>query len=163
MSTAFSILYNTPKTFKKLDNKFTDELSGYSDLLFMIYGFLIGLDSVFKDYPYFNKAGLGILLFAILLSVGVSVILGRYILPYITLFIGKLLKGSAEYIDIKTVFAYCLIPTLIKLCILIPLYFFAENIQAHTDFLNIFNLAFYFLSIKILIQGLKYFNDFSFF
>ncbi len=111
MSTAFSILYNTPKTFKKLDNKFTDELSGYSDLLFMIYGFLIGLDSVFKDYPYFNKAGLGILLFAILLSVGVSVILGRYILPYITLFIGKLLKGSAEYIDIKTVFAYCLIHT----------------------------------------------------
>jgi len=163
MPITFSILFNTTSTFKKLDNKFTDELSGYSDLLFMMYGFLISINTIFIDYSYFKKAGLGILLFSILLNVAVSVVLGRYILPYITLFIGKFLKGQAEYIDIKTVFAYCLIPTLIKLCILIPLYFILENIQAHTHFLNVFNLVFYILSIKILIQGLKYFNDYGFF
>ncbi|PXY02736.1 hypothetical protein DF185_01175 [Marinifilum breve] len=163
MPTVFSILFNTKMTFKKLNNKFADELSGYGDIIFMIYGILIGLDSVFRDYPYFNESGLGILLFVILLSIAVSVIVGRYILPYITLFFGKLLKGQAEYIDIKTVFAYSLIPTLIKLCILIPLYFNIENIQTYTYFLNIFNLAFYMISIKILIQGLNFFNDYGYF
>lgn len=166
MNTFYTILNKTKSTFDYLDNQDEDGLDANCSLIFMLYGSILGFDSLFKDYQYFNDIPLIFLAVGFLLiGAGLGYLLGRHLITYILFGIGKLLNGKGKLIDIRTVAAYSFIPSLLKLLPILVLGIIGETIhKGSIIFWSLF--AFYFViwlwSIKIMIQGLLKFQKFGF-
>jgi len=165
MNTFFNILFNTNDTFDYLDNQLEGKLESNSNLIFIIFGAICGIESFFKEYQYFDEypiiiVALGIILFAI----GFSLIIGRYLITYILYSIGKLFSNNGKVIDIRVIVAYALIPRFLGFPIILFLSLNSKPLIAGSVgywVLMGFNYLIWLWTLKILIQGLMKFHNYG--
>jgi len=135
-------------------------------IIYIVFGLSVATESLFKgrleDFGFLIL----VLAFIFVFSVGLALILSKYLISYLLFGIGKLLKGKSQIFEIKTVVAYSLIPGLLKLPLIFFLGLTGRYIQLEeTAFfilksLEIIILAF---SLKILVTGLIKFNGYGLF
>jgi hypothetical protein len=163
MITIFNILTNTKSTFDYLDNQYEDDLDANTTIIFIVFGLVIATETFFKDR--ISYLGLKWIILTFLLGAGAGLIFGKFIISYLIFWIGKILKGKSEIIDIKVVVAYSLIPRIIQLPIILYLGFTGKYGQI-TGFeyylINVIYIGLSLLTIKILLQGLVRFNNFGY-
>ena len=169
MKPFIKILYKTKDTFNYLDNQYADELDLNCNAIFIIVGAISGFESFFLEFEHFrNQLNIGIIILLWILVVvfgaGFSVLVGRYLMTYLLYGIGRLMKGAAEVIDIRVVFAYSLIPVFFRLPIDIYLGLSHKLSNASvTDhwIINSIYIVIGIWALKILIQGIIRFNKFG--
>jgi hypothetical protein len=163
MNTLVGILFNTRRTFQKLDNEFSDDLNVKATIIFFIVGLGTGIKSILEEWNFVFGPSIWTTTLLLLLSGLIGLVFGRYILSPVLFGIGKTLRGKAEFIDVMVVTAYSMIPTLIEVPIAIYKVLATKEEFTNFDyiFLNGLHLISWGLSIKILIQGLRDFNEFG--
>jgi len=170
MIAVINILFRTKSTYEYLDNKFEDELNSSCNIIFMITGALTGLATPElrpgETLQMFEGTAL-ILHYVISLALGafLGVLIGRYLITYILYGIGKLLKGKAEVIDSRVIAAYSSIPALLNVPLMIWFIFSDVIIEPGTLIYCLCEASFLLIGIwtmKILIQGLLFFNRYGF-
>lgn len=169
MKTCITIFYKTNKTFDYLDNQYFVKLDKICNLIFIIVGAVQGVESSLRHMHsfvgFYNNTGATLfVIISALLGASTFVITGRYIITYLFYGIGRLLKGSKEVVDIRTVIAYSAIPLLLKLPVFLYL-----SITGHFNnvtgyeywFVNVSYTIIWIFMIKITVQGIMKFNDFG--
>ncbi|MDO6739408.1 YIP1 family protein [Wenyingzhuangia sp. 2_MG-2023] len=159
MNSFIQIFINSKKAFKNIENDFSDELHTKSIIVFVIYGLL----SFIEKFSIENKKEGFFLQFSLLIMKVSLTILILLLFSYLIYWIGKKLKGVAEYIDIESVVAHSLIPLIISSIIILVLkktIIFDSNWNneyLRNSVIIITNL----ISLRILYLGSKRFNKFS--
>ncbi len=169
MNSLITILYRTKDTFDYLDDQYVDKLDKICDWIFIILGALLGFTSFFKELEHLMGlyGNVGVIVIAIvstLIGAGLVILAGNYVMPHLIIWIGRLLKVSAEIIDIRVVVAYSMIPNFLK----IPLTIFLEannktEILSKSEYI-IINGVYILLWVwimKIMIQGLMKFYKYG--
>lgn len=152
-------LFNTKRGLELLDNEFEDDLRRKSAVIFGIYAivqFLFDFDQEKEVNGFiFNFFELVLTIF---LSIGVGMLSS-----YILFKIGQWLDGKANYVEIFSLWAYTFLPIIIGLIMVGVLkknIFFVHDYN--TPYLRNFILYIsWFLSLKILVQGMIKFNQYS--
>lgn len=170
MIAILKVLYKTKDTFNYLDNLYEDELDTNCNLIFMILGAISGFVSFYPDLDHImdfaGNPGIVILwILSVAFGAGLGLLTGRYLLTYTLYGIGKILKGSGEVIDIRVVSAYSMIPSILKLPVI--LYFglsdkFIRIVGLDYWVINGFYFFIWIWILKIMIQGLMRFHKFGF-
>jgi hypothetical protein len=163
MNTLVGILFNTRRTFQKLDNEFSVDLNVKATIIFFIVGLGTGIKSILEEWKFFFAPGIWTTTLLLLVSGLIGLVFGRYIVSPFLFGIGKVLKGKADFADVTVVTAYSMIPTLIGVPIAIYKALVTKEEFTNCDYiiLNGLHLVSWGLSIKILIQGLRNFNEFG--
>ena len=163
MNTLIGILFNTRRTFQKLDSEFIDDLNIKTTIIFFVGGLGTGIKSILEEWKFFFDPSIWTNTLLLLISGLLGIVFGRYIISPIFYRVGKALKGKADFIDVAVVTAYSMIPTLIEVPITIYKVLVIKEEFTNLDYviLNSLYLFSWGLSIKILIQGLKDFNEFG--
>jgi hypothetical protein len=163
MNTLVGILFNTRATFQKLDNEFSDDLNTKVIIIFFIAGLGAGIKSISEGWEFSFDPSIWTTTLLLLISGLIGLVLGRYIVSPFLFVIGKALKGKAEFVDVMAVTAYSMIPTLIEVPIAIYKAQVTKSALTTWDYviLNVLYLISWGLSIKILVQGLRDFNEFD--
>jgi hypothetical protein len=163
MLTVVGILFTTRKTFQKLDNEFTDDLNVKTSIIFCIAGLASGIRTILEATGHFIEPKMWATALLLLMSVLFSLVIGRYVVSKILYKISRLLKGQAEEMDLIVVAAYATIPLLIEVPVTIYKVFGLRGTSTTWDYviLNGFHVVSWALSIKIMIQGLKEYNEYS--
>ncbi len=169
MIAALKILFNTKATYEYLDNKYEDNLNSNCNLIFLIVGGLSGLAAPElrpgETPEMFGERGL-ILFTIISIAFGaiLGLLLGRYLITYVLYGIGKLLKGKGVVIDFRVVVAYSMIPRLLQIPLIIYLgisdNFIESNSTIYWSIASFYILTWIWM-LKIMIQGLLYFNRYQ--
>ncbi len=162
MATIFSIFTNTKKTFQRIQEKSTTDIDLINILIFICSGIFIWTISYFQDK--LDEFGISFVIIAFILSVSFSVVLPKFLINYIYLWISRLLRGRATKLDIETTLAYSLIPKLFTF----PLILFYGLTDIYENLSEIDNLIILTVDviasifmIKIMTQGLKTYNGFG--
>jgi hypothetical protein len=170
MRSEISIFYQTKETFKALDEKYIDELKFRILVILTMYGVFNSLIGYIRDYILWFPLGFNRFQFiasgliTVLLGGLVAYLISYYVLAFIIYGIGKLLKGSAELIDVRVTLAYCILPFFLTLLYNTYLTIFRHDSFQHSNlvwlefFVLIITVSF---SIKILFIGIKHFNSFG--
>lgn len=163
MITAINIFFNTKKTFKVLYDKSEESLDINSTLIFIAVGLLSATNTFFKED--ISQLGVKWIVLTFLFGAGAGLVLGKFVASYLFFWIGKLLKGDSEIIDIRVVLAYALLPRLLEFPIIILLgindnWIFSDS-SLHYIIYSVY-LVFAFFLYKILIQGLIEYNKYGF-
>jgi len=159
LKAALYILFQTKKGLEILENEYEDVLYRKGILIYGIYGFV---DYLFKkgipnqsiSYGYFFGLFVGIML-SIIFG-----LLGGQILH----FIGKLLKGKANSVEIFSLLSYANIPIIIAFILVGILRgnSFVDLSFNNDDTRNIIMYVSWIIYLKILIIGLIKYNKYSF-
>ena len=163
MNSLFGIIFKTEPTFQKLYDEFSDDLNIKTTIIFYISGVCVGIRSIVDGWYYDFNPSIWQLILILFLSGLINILLGRYIISLILYKLGKFLNGKADFIDIVVVTSYSLIPTWLE----VPLDIYKAtllNFNINTWqlwILNSIHLIIWCLSIKILIQGIKNYNQFG--
>ncbi len=165
MKSLIEIIYNTQSTFQKLDTFNSNNLNLRSTLIFYTCGLVNGFHLFITESNQLPTISIWIVILYLLIFGLLNVIIGSYILSPFLFFISKSLKGKSEFIDVKIVTAYSMIPSLIEIPIKIYKYSLSQNelVDLNYTVLNIAYFLIWLLSIKILFQGIRYFNEFGIF
>lgn len=163
MNTLVGILFNTRRTFKKLDNEFIDDLNVKTSVIFCISGIVTGIRVTMEEWKYFVEPKFWSTALWLLISCLIGLVIGRYIVSKVLFKIGKALKGQADMIDVIVVTAYSTIPMLLEVPITFYKVVILKGHLTNWDYviLNGLHLISWGLSIKILIQGLRDFNEYG--
>ncbi|CAM1350824.1 YIP1 family protein [Tenacibaculum halocynthiae] len=162
MRMIFYLMFKTSKGLDILDDKYEDDL--YRETLtifsfFSIVRFLLNFHEENAKYSFFYN------LYLLVLAILISVFFG-IIFSLITHKVGKLLKGKASYIEICSLYAYALIPIIIGDSFKFVLRGMHTSQMVDFDsfrLLSFWNaIVFSLLSLKILVLGLKKFNQYSY-
>lgn len=166
MNTFFNILFKTSDTFDYLDDQFEDQLETNVNLLFVLGGGVAGIDSFFKDYHHFQEYPMIIVFLGfVLATAGLGLLMGRYLSTYILYGIGKLLNGKGKIIDLRIVAAYAVVPTFLKLPVILYLGITGMVLspEGHLYWIiSLYYLIIWLWTLKIMIQGVMKFNGFGF-
>ncbi len=169
MVTILKILFKTKDTYDYLDNKSEDELDTNCNLIFGIFGAILGFEFFYRDLNHikdFTGNG-GLITLCILsaaLGAGFGLLIGRYLLTYTLYGLGRLTKGIGEVVDIRVVAAYSMIPTILKLPIVLYLGLsgkFNNVVGLEYWVINGFYFLIWIWTLKIMIQGLMRFHKFG--
>nr|WP_321408990.1 Yip1 family protein [uncultured Carboxylicivirga sp.] len=169
MNVTLKILYKTKSTFDYLNNQYENKLSKNCILIFITLGAISGFESFYRELShikdYMTNGELTILLFlSTVIGAGLGVVIGGYIITYAIYLFGKLLKGIGDLIDIRVVVAYSMIPSVLKLPVLLYLGL-SDKLNGIAGFefwvINIFYLLIWVWSLKIMIQGIIRFHNFE--
>lgn len=168
MIASLNILFQTRKTFDYLDDQFEDDLETNCTFIFGLLGAIGGLNSFFKERAHFidfsdSRFLILFLIAAIAFGAVFGVLIGKYLQTYVLFGVGRLLKGSAEVIDIRVVAAYSLIPGILRLPVIIYLGT-TDNASLSSEFFLIINILTYIIwiwTLKIMLQGIMRFNKFG--
>ena len=163
MNTIVGILINPSKTFEYLYDKVDHTLNALSNFIFIVYGVVVGIELNFKDSSIIHF-GLGYKFILVGLSAMLSLVFWKYILSFLFLAIGKLLKGKAQLIDIRVVFAYSLIPLILPLPLILYLGLNDRYSQlSEIESLVIFGIEVvtWLFSFNILVKGLMEYNKYG--
>lgn len=162
MNSFVGILINTRQTFQKLNDEFADDLNVKSLIIFFIAGLGTGIKSISEEWIFFFNPSIWKITLLLVASGLIGILFGRYLISPLLYAIGKALKGKAEFVDVMIVTAYAMIPKLIE--VPIAIYKVSMTAAGNTNWnyliLNGLHLISWGLSIKILIQGLRDFNEF---
>jgi hypothetical protein len=163
MNTVVGILFNTRRTFQKLDNEFIDDLNLKTSVIFCVSGLGTGIRATIEEWKYFVEPKIWSTALWLVVSCLFGLVIGRYIVSKVLFKIGKALKGKADIIDVIVVTAYSTIPLLIEVPIAIYKIVVLKGNLTSWDYtiLNGLHLICWGLSIKILIQGLRDFNEYG--
>lgn len=163
MNTVVGILFNTRRTFRKLDNEFVDDLNIKTSVIFCVSGLATGIQAIVEEWKYFVEPKFWSTALLLLMSSLFALVIGRYIVSKVLFKISKALGGKADIIDVIVVTAYSTIPLLIEIPIAIYKVVVLKGVLTSWDYfiLNGLHLILWGLSIKILIQGLKDFNEYG--
>ena len=167
MNTVVGILFNTRRTFQKLDGEFIDDLNVKTSVIFCVSGLAAGIQATMEEWKYFIEYFIEPTFWStalsLLASCAIGLVIGRYIVSQVLFKIGKALKGKADIIDVIVVTAYSSIPMLVEVPITFYKVVILKGNLTNWDYviLNGLNLIAWGLSIKILIQGLRDFNGFG--
>jgi len=155
-----NLLFNTSKGLNLLDEKYEDDLYRKSIFLFIVLGvvsYLSGFDLM--EESRFLK-GIFILFVVTILYVFLGLIYS-----FILLKIGRLLKGKATYTEVCSLFSYSLMPFVLSLVLIWIMnnahHFFYENRLNIPVLKKLILVISSLLSVKILLQGLIKFNNYS--
>jgi hypothetical protein len=169
MVAILKILFKTKDTYDYLDNQYEDELDTNCNLIFGIFGAISGFESFYRDLNHikdFTGNG-GLITLCILsaaLGAGFGLLIGRYLLTYTLYGLGRLIKGIGEVIDIRVVSAYSMIPTILKLPIVLYLGLsgkFNNVVGLEYWVINGFYFLIWIWTLKIMTQGLMRFHKFG--
>jgi hypothetical protein len=163
MNTVVGILFNTRRTFQKLDDEFIDDLNLKTSVIFCVSGLATGIQATVEEWKYFIEPKFWSTALLLLMSSLFALVIGRYIVSKVLFKISKALGGKADIIDVVVVTAYSTIPLLIEVPIALYKIFVLKGDLTSWDYvvLNGLHLISWGLSIKILIQGLRDFNEYG--
>ncbi|RZS99506.1 Yip1 family protein [Aquimarina brevivitae] len=159
MKSILFTLFQTKKGLELLDEEFEDDLRRKSTIIFALYAVVV----FFFQFSVENESnGFALNFVGLLFTVFISILLCMLVALIIHK-IGKLLGGKANYVEVSSLLAYAMIPTILGILIL--------GIFNKTDILvydvnNVYFRSFILLlswsfSLKILIQGLLKFNQYD--
>lgn len=167
MIATLKILFKTNDTFDYLNDQYEDELVANCNLILITLGAISGFASFYNDLANINTNLVGLIIFgflSVVVGASISFIIGRYILTYVLHGLGKLLKGTAELVDIRVIVAYSLIPLFFKFPIILYLGI-SDKLNGLVGFdywiINTLYLSIWLWSLKIMIQGIMTFNNFG--
>lgn len=154
------ILLSQKKAFENIGSEFTDELHKKSIYIFGVYGLTIFFSHFSLEE---NQKGFYLNLLNLVLIITISII-SFVIISYLIFWISKKLNGIAEDMEIESIISHSLIPIILSLLIIL---FLKESplVEStwNTPYLrNGLIWLSWFFSIFILIQGTKWFNEFSY-
>lgn len=159
MKSILLITFNTKRGLVLLDDQFEDDLKRKSFLIFGLYAVVFFL---FNFNQVHETRGFLMIFFEMIISICISILMGKFT-AYILFKIGKCLGGKGSYIEILSLYAYTFIPIMLALILVWILKNIAflthEFNNAHLR--NIILFLSWFISYKILVQGLKKFNHFG--
>ena len=162
MKSIFLILPFTSKALEVIRNEYRDTLGAKNILLFICSGFVSYLFGFVMAELIGGAAGIAFAIINFAVAIAMSVVLGL-ITSFILHRFGKWMGGIAEEIDIESTYAHSLIPIIIALIFVII--FRAEGLEAaaynNSWFRNGIQYIGLFFQFKILLQGVKKFNQFS--
>ena len=157
-------LFNPMKAFIYADNQFDYQLKRQSNIIFLLVGFVTELNSIFTDISrsYLSSEFHTLL---VVISAIIGFMLIRFLLVPILYFMGKALNSRAEFIDVRIILAYSLIPQII-LILPLELYLGMNDLKTNmTDSMlltaNMIRLVTVIWSFYIMLTGFVYFGKFS--
>lgn len=159
----FSIFSNTKETLKKTQENPEAKIDTNNISMFMALGIAMWLPALFVEQPT-QVENITFKIFSFIMIVGLSVVMGKFVINYIYLGISRLLKGNATKLQIETVIAFSLVPKILALPIVLILlqidnyYSLALTKGPLFTIIDIIVLIFF---IKIIFQGLHFFNGFG--
>ena len=134
----------------------------YSDLIYLIGAFLIGLptaidinDGWFSDPNLIGFIGLTLFVMALLWIL-------IYVFIWMHLFVGKILRGRAKMKQMITVFAIALIPNLVLLSFHLGYKLATKNLGEAYDPPSILSIIIWIISLRILVVGISKAQQFSY-
>lgn len=160
----FLTIWNKPlETFKYLETKSDNEFENRTSFIFVLFGLLSALNSFLNG----KMAEFGIVLkiLIIVLSAGIGIIFGRFLISYPIYWIGKLFKGESSIDGVRMSFAYSIIPNFLIIPWLVYLRVDSANVIGNKTIywthLAIGNIL-WIITMTILVIGLKHYNKFGY-
>ncbi len=159
MKSIIITLFNTKKGLELLNNEFEDDLNKKSLFIFGFYAlipFLFNFETNKETIEY------AIIFFELVIAISLFILIG-YLISYFLFKIGEKLKGKANFIEIFSLYAYAYIPVIIGYIMISILKKIEFNISNYNVIYlnNLIVYISYFLSFKILFQGLLKFNSYG--
>jgi hypothetical protein len=161
----FLTIWNKPlKTFKYLETKSDNEVENRTSFLFVLLGLLSALNSFLNGRM--EDFGLVFKIISVILSAGLGIIIGRFLISYPIYWLSKLFKGESSIDGVRMSFAYSIIPNFLIIPWLIYLRIDSNNVVGnkivywiHLSIGNVLWIA----TMTILVIGLKHYNKFGYF
>lgn len=163
-----SIWFKPRETFQYLENKEPDDNRFNLTIIYVVL--LLGFfpvqfiennenDSLIETSLFFG------LLFYLLITIGLGLLILKYIVPGLLWGIGKILQGKADYYETQLLTAYSLTPNflfiILSVLFLVPAILIGDlSIIIYKNPITYFIVSLF--SIRNLVYGLSYFNKFSY-
>ena len=163
-----SIWFKPRETFKYLETKDPDDNRFNLTIIYVVL--LLGFfpvqfiennenDSLLETSLFFG------LLFYLLLTIGLGLLVLKYIVPGILWAVGKIFQGKADLYETQLLFAYSLTPNfliiILTVLFLVPAILIGDlSIIIYKNPITYFIISIF--SIRNLVYGLSYFNKFSY-
>ncbi len=160
----FLTIWNKPlETYKYLDGKSEKEIEHRTSFIFILLGLLSALNKVLTGEM--TKFGIVWTIVMIILSGGMGILVGRFLMSYPIYWICKLLKGESSIDGVRMSLAYAIIPNFLTVPWLIYLKInYNYVIDSKTVLLThtVIGGIIWLFTMTFLVIGLKYYNKFNY-
>ncbi|MEL6560569.1 MAG: YIP1 family protein [Bacteroidota bacterium] len=108
----FSQLFSPQRAFIDANDQFEHTLRRKSNIIFLIVGFISEFRNIFTDLnrAYFSSEFHALI---VVISAIIGFFLIRFVIVPILYFLGRALKSKAEFIDVRIILVYSMIPLIV--------------------------------------------------